>query len=79
MRQAIMIEPGKIEYRQVSVPIVKENEVLLEITQIGVCGSDIHVNHGTHPFTPYPVVQGHEFMGIVKEIGEMYRATSNLE
>ncbi|MBF0280789.1 MAG: alcohol dehydrogenase catalytic domain-containing protein [SAR324 cluster bacterium] len=69
MRQAIMTEPGNIEFRDVSVPDVKANEVLLEIKQIGICGSDIHVNHGKHPFTPYPVVQGHEFMGIVKETG----------
>lgn len=69
MRQAVMTEPGQIEFRDVSVPEPSPTEVLLEIKQIGVCGSDIHVNHGKHPFTSYPVIQGHEFMGVVKEVG----------
>jgi L-iditol 2-dehydrogenase/threonine 3-dehydrogenase len=42
----------------------------LRIGRIGICGSDIHVNHGKHPFTPYPVVQGHEFSAVVAAVGE---------
>jgi L-iditol 2-dehydrogenase len=43
---------------------------LLRIRRIGICGSDIHVYHGKHPYTSYPVVQGHEFCGEVAEVGE---------
>jgi D-arabinose 1-dehydrogenase-like Zn-dependent alcohol dehydrogenase len=61
MRQAIMISPGVIEHREIPDPgPIKDNEVLLRIKRIGVCGSDIHVFHGQHPATLYPVVQGHE-------------------
>lgn len=71
MKQAIMITPGVIEYREVPVPDkLKEKEILLRIKKIGVCGSDIHVYHGKHPATPYPVVQGHEYSAIVEAIGE---------
>ncbi len=70
MRQAIMTEPGKIEFRDAPVPIAKEDEVLLRIKRIGVCGSDIHVYHGKHPYTSYPVVQGHEYSGIVEVVGK---------
>ncbi len=71
MKQAIMITPGVIEYREVPEPgKLKENEILLRIKKIGVCGSDIHVYHGKHPATPYPVVQGHEYSAIVEAIGE---------
>lgn len=71
MKQAIMTSPGVIEYRNVSVPgEIKENEVLLRIQKIGVCGSDIHVYHGKHPATPYPVVQGHEYSAIVEAVGK---------
>jgi 2-desacetyl-2-hydroxyethyl bacteriochlorophyllide A dehydrogenase len=70
MRQAIMTEPGKIELREVPKPSAGPGEVLLHIKRIGVCGSDIHVNHGLHPFTSYPVVQGHEFAAVVEEVGE---------
>ncbi len=70
MRQAIMTEPGKIKFRDVPVPELKENEILLKIARIGVCGSDIHVFHGTHPFTGYPVVQGHEYSGTVEKVAD---------
>ena len=42
--------------------------------RIGVCGSDIHVYHGKHALTPYPVVQGHEVSGIVEKVGGSVRA-----
>ncbi|GAF69224.1 unnamed protein product [marine sediment metagenome] len=64
-----MTAPGKIEFRDVPVPKVKEGQVLVKIKRIGICGSDIHVYHGKHPYTSYPVVQGHEVSGeIVKLI-----------
>lgn len=70
MRQAIMISPGVIQHRDIPEPDqLKDNEILLRIKKIGVCGSDIHVFHGKHPATPYPVVQGHEYSAIVEAIG----------
>src|SRR5690606_16860469 len=33
------------------------------------CGSDIHAYKGKHPFTPFPVVQGHEYSGMVIAVG----------
>lgn len=38
---------------------------------IGICGSDIHVYHGKHPFTSYPVTQGHEVSGEVVKLEKM--------
>lgn len=70
MRQAIMTNPGTIEFKEVPEPQVAAGEILLRIKRIGVCGSDIHVNHGKHPFTSYPVVQGHEYSAVVEAVGE---------
>ena len=71
MKQAIMISPGVIEYHEIPEPgPLGDNEVLLRIKRIGVCGSDIHVFQGKHPATPYPVVQGHEYSAIVEEVGK---------
>ncbi len=71
MRQAIMISPGLIKHTIVDAPEnLKPNEVLLKIQKIGICGSDIHVFHGQHPATPYPVVQGHEYSAIIEAVGE---------
>lgn len=69
MIQAVMVEPGKIEFKEVSVPKVKSDEIKIKMKRIGICGSDIHVNHGKHPYTSYPVVQGHEVSAEVVEIG----------
>nr|WP_150959908.1 alcohol dehydrogenase catalytic domain-containing protein [Aneurinibacillus sp. XH2] len=69
MIQAIMTEPGKIEFNDVPVPEVKPNQIKIKMKSIGVCGSDIHVNHGKHPYTSYPVVQGHEVSAEVVEVG----------
>lgn len=69
MQQAVMIKPGTIEFREVKKPDIKPDEVLIQVKRIGVCGSDIHVWHGLHPYTEYPVVQGHEVSGLIVEIG----------
>lgn len=67
MLQQVMTEPGKIIFREIPVPEIGDGQVLVKIMDIGVCGSDIHVYHGKHPFTKYPVTQGHEVSGeIVK-------------
>ena len=64
-----MTAPGTIEFRQVARPVPLDDEVLVRTRRIGVCGSDIHVYHGLHPYTTYPVVQGHEVSGIVDSVG----------
>lgn len=70
MLQQVMTAPGEIEFREVPTPEPKENEVLVKIMKIGVCGSDIHVYHGEHPFTSYPVTQGHEVSGEIAALGK---------
>jgi len=55
--------------RDVPAPKPRPGEVLLRIRRIGICGSDIHVWRGKHPFTSYPVVQGHEYSATVEAVG----------
>jgi L-iditol 2-dehydrogenase len=69
MKQAIMTAPGRIEIREIETPELGPGQVLLQIRRIGVCGSDVHVYHGEHPYTSYPVVQGHEFSASVVAVG----------
>jgi L-iditol 2-dehydrogenase/threonine 3-dehydrogenase len=70
MRQAVMIKPGIIEFLEIPEPgSLKDNQILLRIKKIGICGSDVHVFHGEHPATPYPVVQGHEYSAVVEAVG----------
>lgn len=69
MRQAVMTAPGEIAFRDVDVPVPGKGQVRIRIQRIGVCGSDIHVFHGKHPFVTYPLVQGHEYAGVVEAVG----------
>lgn len=69
MQQEVMTAPGVIEFREVPIPKPASGQVLVKIKRIGICGSDIHVYHGTHPYTSYPVTQGHELSAKVIELG----------
>lgn len=70
MKQAVMTAPGAITIHEIEAPQPGPGEVLLAIQRIGVCGSDVHVYHGKHPYTGYPVVQGHEYSAAVISLGE---------
>ena len=72
MRQVVLTAPRTLEFREVPAPGAESlgpNQVLLRIRRIGICGSEIHSYHGTHPATFYPVVQGHEYSAVVVACG----------
>lgn len=69
MIQQVMTAPGEISFCEVPVPEAGEGQILIKIHMIGICGSDIHVYHGEHPFTSYPVTQGHEVSGEIAALG----------
>ncbi len=60
--------PGHMELRQVPVPQVAPDEVLIRVYACGVCGSDLKIQDDQHPYTP-PVVVGHEFAGEIAQAG----------
>lgn len=63
-------ERGSVELREISRPSIGEEDVLLEVSHVGVCGSDLHQWTADHSWpVNYPVVLGHEFSGTVAEIG----------
>lgn len=72
MRQAVLVSPKIIEFREVEAPKAEDlqaHQVLINVKRIGICGSEIHSYHGEHPATFYPVVQGHEFSAVVVAVG----------
>jgi L-iditol 2-dehydrogenase len=60
---------GLIEIQEIPVPKIKEDEVLIGVKAVSVCGSDLHIYHDSHPYWP-PVVMGHEFSGVIAEVGK---------
>lgn len=64
-------EKGSVEIREIAVPIIGDDDVLLEVVNVGVCGSDLHQWTADHSWpVNYPVVLGHEFGGIIAAIGK---------
>jgi 2-desacetyl-2-hydroxyethyl bacteriochlorophyllide A dehydrogenase len=71
MRAAVIDKPYSIELLEVDPPALKqEDQVKIRVIVTGICGSEIHAYHGTHPFRIPPVISGHEFAGIVVETGK---------
>src|SRR5678810_694615 len=63
-------EKGSVEIREIAKPEIGEDDVLLEVANVGVCGSDLHQWTADHSWqVNYPVVLGHEFGGHIIELG----------
>jgi alcohol dehydrogenase/L-iditol 2-dehydrogenase len=59
-----------VELREIPRASIAEDEVLLEVGAVGVCGSDLHMWTAQHSWpVKYPVVLGHEFCGVIREVG----------
>ncbi|MFN9687434.1 MAG: alcohol dehydrogenase catalytic domain-containing protein, partial [Bacteroidota bacterium] len=64
-------EKGSVEIREIAVPIIGDDDVLLEVVNVGVCGSDLHQWTADHSWpVNYPVVLGHEFGGLIAALGK---------
>lgn len=79
MKVATMVEIGKIELEEREIPKVKDNEVLVKVEHVGICGSDLHY-YETGAIGDFvvevPFVLGHEAAGTIVEIG---RNVSNVK
>jgi L-iditol 2-dehydrogenase len=63
-------EKGSVEIREIDKPVIGDEDVLLEVANAGVCGSDLHQWTADHSWpVNYPVVLGHEFGGQIVETG----------
>lgn len=61
------IGPGYV-LKEVEVPVIQEDEVLIKVDSVGVCGSDIPIFKGVRQ-VPIPLIPGHEFSGVIVETG----------
>ncbi|MNO19970.1 Sorbitol dehydrogenase [compost metagenome] len=73
MAAAVLNKPMDIEVKQVPVPEIKQDEALIKVYCIGVCGSDVHYyEHGRigRYVVEKPIILGHELAGEVVQIGD---------
>lgn len=67
MRSLVCLEPGTLEYRDALYPVPKQSEVILKMTHLGICGTDLHAFEGNQPFFQYPRILGHELAAVVED------------
>src|SRR2546428_180021 len=72
-RAAVLIKPKTLEAREFARPAIGPDDGLLRIEACGICGSDYEQYEGAQPphedYTPFPVIPGHEPLGVIEGIG----------
>ena len=77
IRAAVLVAPGKYEIQEFDRPKLEDGALLMRIELSGICGTDKHTYQGetkqyagteAETDTPFPIIQGHENVGIVDEI-----------
>ncbi len=66
----VCAEVGRFEPIELPEPVLGEDEAIVGIKRVGICGTDIHAFGGNQPFFTYPRVLGHELAGTIERIGE---------
>jgi 2-desacetyl-2-hydroxyethyl bacteriochlorophyllide A dehydrogenase len=69
MNALIFDGPGNIGIRDLNIPQLQPDELLIQVNGCGVCGTDFHIYEGNAP-SKIPVVLGHEYCGTVTEMGK---------
>ncbi|MCF7927912.1 MAG: alcohol dehydrogenase catalytic domain-containing protein [Spirochaetales bacterium] len=69
MKAAVQEAPNKLVVKEVPVPEINDNEVLIKVKYTGICGTDHSIYSGKYSAEFLPMIPGHEFSGIVEEVG----------
>lgn len=64
----VMEEPGALKTESIQLPELGEKDLRIKVELSGICGTDVHMNNGGMELD-FPVVPGHEFAGIIDDIG----------
>jgi L-iditol 2-dehydrogenase len=71
MRAAFLKTEGRLVMIDAQMPTIQSpDQILIKVRTVGVCGSEVHAFHGSHPFRKAPVILGHEMAGDVVSVGQ---------
>lgn len=70
MKALVLTDYNKFELKEVPVPVINEDEVLVRVKSVGICGSDVHGIDGSTGRRQPPVIMGHEASGLIESVGE---------
>jgi len=79
MKALVLEEYNKFVYKEMPIPEIGENQVLVEVKACGICGSDVHGMDGSSGRRIPPIVMGHEASGIIVKKGARVRDFSEGE
>ncbi len=69
MQAVVFPEPHKINVESVADPACRADEVVVKVSQVGICGTDLHIYRGEY-HSDFPLIAGHEFVGEIVEVGK---------
>ncbi|MBC7109199.1 MAG: alcohol dehydrogenase catalytic domain-containing protein [Methanomassiliicoccales archaeon] len=84
VKAAVLVKPGQFEVREFPYPQIKDSHALLKVELCGICGTDKHIYKGETTLyggttaevsVPFPIILGHEIVGIIAEIGSQANKT----
>lgn len=68
MKAVVFDRPYSMEVREVPIPEIGEDQALVRVEAVGICGTDVHLYEGD--FVPrFPLIPGHEFAGVIEKVG----------
>lgn len=74
MRAMVYRGPYRVRVEEKDIPSIEHpNDAIVRVTRAAICGSDLHLYHGMMPDTRVGMTFGHEFTGVVEEIGASVR------
>ena len=73
MKAAVVEKPGTLVVKQVPVPEIGDDEVLIQVKYTGICGTDWSIFTGKYSADKLPLVPGHEFSGVIAQVGSKAR------
>lgn len=77
MHAAVLVKPKTLVAQEFARPTIGPDDALLRLEACGICGSDYEQYEGALPahedYTQYPVIPGHEPLGVIEEIGKQAR------
>ncbi|MBI5141670.1 MAG: zinc-binding dehydrogenase [Nitrospirae bacterium] len=69
MKACVLIEPGRLECRDIEKPMPGAGEALVRVRAALTCGTDLKTFRRGHPMIPLPAVLGHEYSGVIEAVG----------
>ena len=70
MMAQVVKAPYQMEYCEVPVPQINDDEVLVKVKVCGICGSDWSIYTGNYAADKLPMITGHEFWGVAAKVGK---------